>query len=62
MPHRSKDDTIIREGDRGDNFYILARGECTVFVKNAPDLVLKYREGDSFGELALIHGEKRKRL
>lgn len=56
FPPLLQDDTIIREGDRGDNFYILARGECTAFVKSAPDLQLNYKAGDSFGELALIHG------
>ncbi len=47
-----KEDTIIREGDRGDNFYIISRGECEVYVKSAgPDPVLTYKAGDSFGEL-----------
>ncbi len=50
--HYRKDDTIIREGDRGDNFYIISRGECEVYVKAAgTEPVLQYKEGDSFGEL-----------
>ena len=27
------DDTIIRQGDQGDNFYIISEGECTVLGK-----------------------------
>jgi cAMP-dependent protein kinase regulator len=50
-------DTIIREGDQGDNYYILSKGECIVTVKGVQ--VLQYKAGDSFGELALIHGVPR---
>jgi len=55
-------DTIIRQGDAGDNFYIVASGNCKVIVEadgKPPQVVLHYGAGDSFGELALIYGEPR---
>jgi len=48
-----KDEIIIREGDQGDNFYIISKGECQALVKG--EVVMQYKAGDSFGELALIH-------
>lgn len=55
------EDTIIREGDQGDNFYILTEGECEVLASKANGVPAhRYQPGDSFGELALIHGTPRK--
>lgn len=48
---------IIRQGDEGDNFYIIDEGEVEVFVNN--QLVTVIGEGCSFGELALIYGTPR---
>ncbi|KAH8322235.1 hypothetical protein KR059_008884 [Drosophila kikkawai] len=48
---------IIRQGDEGDNFYVIDVGEVDVFV-NA-ELVTTISEGGSFGELALIYGTPR---
>ncbi|KAI1301794.1 cAMP-dependent protein kinase regulatory subunit [Halotydeus destructor] len=53
----AKGDTIIQQGDEGDNFYIIDDGEVEVFVNNA--LVVTIAEGGSFGELALIYGTPR---
>lgn len=52
-----KADTIIKQGDEGDNFYIIDEGEVEVFVNNVP--VTMIGEGSSFGELALIYGQPR---
>jgi len=54
--------TIIQQGDEGDNFYVVAEGECDVYVSKseAPSsLVTSYTSGGSFGELALIYGSPR---
>jgi len=51
-------DCIIWQGDEGDLFYILEKGECEV-VKNGTTLSFKQRAGTAFGELALIHGAPR---
>ncbi|CAG9804609.1 unnamed protein product [Chironomus riparius] len=50
-------ESIIQQGDEGDNFYVLDIGEVEVFV-NA-ELVTTIGEGGSFGELALIYGTPR---
>eukprot|EP00854_Cymbomonas_tetramitiformis_P013905 gene13905-16435_t len=44
--------TIIRQGDEGDNFYIVESGECEV-------LISKKGPGTSFGELALMYNSPR---
>jgi len=56
--HYKVGDIIIRQGDEGDNFYVVDSGVCDIFVsKNGdpPVLVMEVYEGGSFGELALIN-------
>ncbi|XP_043480769.1 cAMP-dependent protein kinase type I regulatory subunit isoform X2 [Leptopilina heterotoma] len=53
----SPKETIIRQGDEGDNFYVIDQGEVEVFVNG--ELVTTIGEGGSFGELALIYGTPR---
>jgi len=45
------------QGEEGDNFYVIDKGEVDVFVNN--EYVLSIKEGGSFGELALIYGTPR---
>ena len=56
-------DYIIKEGEMGDVFYILERGECsatkTLEPGKAETDIKEYKEGDYFGERALIKGEPR---
>ncbi|GAM17152.1 hypothetical protein SAMD00019534_003270 [Acytostelium subglobosum LB1] len=55
-------DVIIRQGDKGDNFYVVDIGQCDIYVnqQNQPPLhVMDVYEGGSFGELALIYGSPR---
>ena len=58
-----KGETIIKQGDRGDVFYILDEGKAhaeKVFEDgNAPQNVKDYESGGYFGELALLKGEPR---
>jgi len=51
------DATIIRQGDRGDWFYVLYDGVCDFLVDNAK--VGSAERGDSFGELALLYDAPR---
>ncbi|CAF2859130.1 unnamed protein product [Rotaria sp. Silwood2] len=50
-------DTIIQQGEKGENFYIIDKGEVDVYVND--ELVTSIGECSSFGELALIYGTPR---
>lgn len=55
-------DIIIRQGDEGDNFYVVKEGECEIWVSKdgAPaERVMNVGPSGSFGELALIYGTQR---
>jgi cAMP-dependent protein kinase regulator len=52
--------SIISEGDRGEAFYLLESGEAAVYKRESGDTVLlNYRKGDYFGELALLDDKPR---
>jgi len=55
--------TIIKQGDEGDNFYVINSGECGIYVQKPGEaearLLLTLGPGGSFGELALIYGSPR---
>jgi len=59
----SAGDTVIKQGDEGDFFYVITKGACTVTREtplNADGIKLaELREGDTFGEEALISHTKR---
>ena len=44
-------EVVMREGDSGDRFYVVTSGELSV---RANGLDTTMREGDSFGEIALL--------
>ncbi len=50
------DTTIFRRGDQPDAMYFIASGEAEVDLKPEP---LRLRDGDFFGEIALLHGTPR---
>jgi len=54
---------IVRQGDPGDKFYIVEEGRCVAlksFVPGqTPKEVMNYKQGDYFGELALLKNEPR---
>lgn len=50
-------DVIIKQGDEGDNFYVIDQGGVDIFVNET--YVGSIGEGASFGELALIYGTPR---
>ncbi len=51
-------DTVIKQGDEGDYFYVIARGRCTVTRETSPNkeniTLAELVVGDTFGEEALI--------
>lgn len=59
----NKDDTVFSQGDNADKLYILGSGELEcwkTFKKGDPPTYIKsYKEGDFFGELALMYNYKR---
>ena len=59
----NKGDYIIKQGDKGDKFYILDEGEAyaaKVFnIGEEEQNVKDYKKGDYFGELALLRDEPR---
>jgi len=61
---KEEDSVIIKQGDDGDNFYIIDSGNVDVFIKQEGDdepdkLVASYGDGDSFGELAIMYNAPR---
>ncbi|CAG8771437.1 43936_t:CDS:2 [Gigaspora margarita] len=52
-----KDETIITQGEEGDNFYVIEHGMFEIFVDDK--LVLVVADGGSFGELALMYNNPR---
>jgi cAMP-dependent protein kinase regulator len=63
MVEKSDGDVIIRQGDKGDNFYCVEDGTVNVFIKprdgSSSQLVKVCTRGDSFGELALMYNAPR---
>ena len=55
----NKNDTIIKQGDDGDKFYIIKTGQAKVIKQNDNKEVGLLNTGDYFGERALIKNDKR---
>ncbi|KHJ34616.1 putative camp-dependent protein kinase regulatory subunit [Erysiphe necator] len=50
---------IIREGDKGEAFYLLESGIAEAYIHNSDSPVKHYQKGDYFGELALLNDAPR---
>jgi putative peptide zinc metalloprotease protein len=48
---------VVRQGERGTRFYLIAEGAFEVYVDGQP--VVRLGRGDYFGERALLHGTPR---
>merc|ERR1719371_24370 len=53
--HFKQGDVIMKEGDAGDDFFIIEEGECSVTVGGSE--VNKLGAADYFGEIALLEAE-----
>jgi cAMP-dependent protein kinase regulator len=58
MKKYEKNQYIIKEGEKGDKFFILDEGEA-VATKEKMTFKKKYYKGDYFGELALLRNAPR---
>jgi len=56
-----KDDTVIKQGESGDKFYIIESGDCIATKKTdgGADKDMKLGAGDYFGELSLLNNDPR---
>jgi CRP-like cAMP-binding protein len=57
VEHWPQDSVVIREGDRGDSVYVVLAGRAGASV--AGRRVATLLAGDSFGEIAVLHGVPR---
>ena len=59
----AKDETIIKQGDKGDLLYVVESGHLDCYKKfdgdEEPKKVRNYEPGDAFGELALLYNAPR---
>lgn len=53
----SDGDSIVRQGDPGDRYFVMLDGRAEVFIDGRQ--VNDVRAGDQFGEIALLHGVPR---
>ncbi len=51
------DTFLFRQDSMGNFFYIIKEGECELFINE--NYIKKIKSGESFGELALLHGAPR---
>jgi CRP-like cAMP-binding protein len=49
-----KDDVLFRQGEKGDTFFLVIRGQVAVYRDNNAPVFLS--QGDCFGEIALLKG------
>ena len=55
----AKSDYMVRQGELGDYFYVLKKGEADVVLEDEQKKVATLKEGDFFGEIALLVGVER---
>jgi CRP-like cAMP-binding protein len=54
-----KGDYMVRQGELGDYFYVIKSGEADVVLEDEQKKVAHLKEGDFFGEIALLVGVER---
>ena len=58
----ARDETIVREGERGDSFYVIERGAVRVLLGHSNGggrVIARLGPGDFFGEMSMLAGEPR---
>ena len=59
MLRYAKGSTICAEGEPGDAMYLIFKGSVVITKKGWKEPVARLKEGDFFGEMALLFGEPR---
>jgi len=54
-----RDETILRQGEHGDSFYLILSGEASVRVTGNKNEVARLKQGEFLGEMSLLTGEPR---
>jgi NTE family protein len=55
-----KDEMVVREGEKGDGFYVVVSGRLQAYSQangHAEHIYVRYSSGDWFGEMPLLSGE-----
>ncbi len=52
-------DLIIKEGDQGHEMFFIIKGKLKVYKNKTPDKFIEIKDGDFFGEIALLKNEPR---
>jgi len=54
----NKDDFVVKQGDRGDAFFMITKGSALV-IEDEDKIITRLYEGHAFGEMALLSDEPR---
>jgi len=54
----NKDEYVVKQGDRGDAFFMITKGSALV-IEDEDKIITRLYEGHSFGEMALLSDEPR---
>jgi CRP-like cAMP-binding protein len=59
----AKGEALVREGEQGDELFVLARGSASVYLRQPgrvrPERIVTFSSGTVFGEFALLDRETR---
>jgi cAMP-dependent protein kinase regulator len=54
-----KDEIVLREGESGNNLYIVLEGRFKCEKEGNSEIIKEYKAGEVFGELSLLYNHPR---